>query len=263
MVKLLVNEQEVKFETTIFPDGTSQVWKMEGADIDERYDDVTILWLFENEGEIMQVCQLASLLEKTYGIESHTLRVPYLPYARQDKHVDNNLSFALHTFTNILYNANICRVETFDAHSKVETNTYIESESAKKFHQSVFNHDIVCFPDKGALFRYEGNFSNIPNIYCEKVRDQLTGNILGLKVCNPANLDLTDKTIMIVDDICDGGMTFIKVAEALKELKPKQVDLTVSHGLFSKGKQVLHDAGITNIYTTNSLLRNPEGFKVW
>ena len=47
---------------------------------------------------------------------------------------------------------------------------------------------------------------------------------------NPA-----DVKILIVDDICDGGMTFIKVAEVLKNFGTKQIDLAVSHGLFSKG----------------------------
>lgn len=28
MIKLFVDGEEVKFETTIFPDGTSQVWKL-------------------------------------------------------------------------------------------------------------------------------------------------------------------------------------------------------------------------------------------
>lgn len=50
--------------------------------------------------------------------------------------------------------------------------------------------------------------------------------------------------------------------EAVKQYKPAIVDLAVSHGIFSKGKGCLYNAGISNIYTTNSLLRNPEGFKV-
>jgi ribose-phosphate pyrophosphokinase len=256
MVKLLVDGKEHKFTTTIFPDGTSQVWKLDlGL---EEGDEIKILWLFENEAELFHVCQLAQLLEHEYDY-SPDLVVPYLPYGRQDKEISNSASFALHTFTNILYNCNICRVETFDAHSNVKTETYIHSESPTNFHKTILNHDVICFPDKGAASRY-GSYG-LPAIYCEKVRDQLTGNILGLKV--QGEVDLTNKRILIIDDICDGGMTFIKVAEALKPYQPKQIDLAVSHGLFSKGKQVLHDAGITNIYTTNSLLRNPEGFKVW
>jgi ribose-phosphate pyrophosphokinase len=266
MVKLLINEQEVKFETTVFPDGTSQVWKLQDdIDFDEYADTPVILWLFENESELMQVLQLAHLVQVHLDTPDCTLRVPYLPYGRQDKQVDNKLSFALQTFKDVLYHANITRIETFDAHSKSDM-VYEDSvmPTVHDFHDSIFNqdkHDVICFPDAGAASRYKKGFYGLPVVYCEKIRDQLTGNILGLKAVGET--DVTGQRVLIVDDICDGGMTFIKVAEALKPFNPKQVDLAVSHGLFSKGRQVLHDAGITDIYTTNSLLRNPEGFKVW
>lgn len=258
MIKLLVNKEEIAFETTIFPDGTSQVWKIAQNLFDD--DDIEILWLFENEAEVFHVCQLAQLTQTMSGQEDSTLICPYLPYGRQDKDISNKASFALSTFVEILYTVNICRIETFDAHS-YQQGTGIYSKKPNRFHAETFKHDAVCFPDKGAAERYKNSFPNVPVLFCEKIRDQLTGNILGLKVI--CDTPFNNKSILIVDDICDGGMTFIKVAEALQRFTPKQIDLAVSHGLFSKGKQVLHDAGITNIFTTNSLLRNPEGFKVW
>ena len=266
MVKLLLNNRETKFELTKFPDGTSQVWKLEDApDFDPNIDEAVILWLFENEGELMHVLQLANLVQKHLDVPDCVLRVPYLPYGRQDKEIDNSLSFALTTFKEVLYQANICRIETFDAHSKSDM-VYEDSvmPTVEEFHQSILSQDIhnaICFPDKGAMIRYAKSFTGLPTVHCEKVRDQLTGQILGLKVVG--EFDVTGMNVLVIDDICDGGMTFIKVAEALKPFNPKQIDLAVSHGLFSKGQQVLLDAGITNIYTTNSLLRNPEGFKVW
>jgi ribose-phosphate pyrophosphokinase len=191
------------------------------------------------------------------------LIVPYLPYGRQDKSIANDASFALRTFVEIL-KPFFYGIETYDPHSEVIPMIAENYTAPDEFHKAVFKHDIACFPDKGAASRYGVSFARTgaPMIYCEKIRDQLTGNILGLSIAgNEVNLE--GKTILIVDDICDGGMTFIKVAEELHKFKPKQVDLAVSHGLFSKGKACLHDAGITNIFTTNSLLRNPEGFKVW
>lgn len=262
MVKLLINEVEVKFEITKFPDGTSQVWKLQDdIDFDQYADEPVILWLFENESELMHVCQLAQLVQQHLDTETCILRVPYLPYGRQDKDVDNKLSFALNTFKDILYNCNITRIETFDAHSKSDM-VYEDSTmlTVEDFHKSILvNKDVICYPDKGAAQRY-GTYGK-PVVYCEKVRDQLTGEITGLKVI--ADTDLTGQSVIIIDDICDGGMTFIKVAEALKPFNPRQIDLAVSHGLFSKGQQVLKDAGISYIYTTNSLLRNENGFKVW
>jgi len=53
-----------------------------------------------------------------------------------------------------------------------------------------------------------------------------------------------------VDDICDGGRTFIESAGLLREAYPEaDIHLYVSHGIFSKGTDVLFDAGIKTIHT--------------
>lgn len=259
MIKLFSDGQEVQFSTTIFPDQTSQVWKVDRNALSPE-GDTYILWLFESEAELVHVVQLARLLQVEYEIHPD-LVAPYLPYGRQDKDISNEASFALEVVKDILYNANICRIESFDPHSKTDM-VFSDSyalETVGKFHSEILNHDVICYPDKGARDRY-GAYG-LPTVYCEKVRNQQTGEILGLNLVS-GNVDIRNKRILIIDDICDGGMTFIKVAEVLKTWTP-HIDLAVSHGLFSKGKQVLHDAGIVNIFTTNSLLRNPEGFQVW
>jgi phosphoribosylpyrophosphate synthetase len=69
---------------------------------------------------------------------------------------------------------------------------------------------------------------------------------------------------LILDDICDGGATFLAVVEALKKrvgLPIMEFHLFVSHGIFSKGRKVLEEQGI-QIYTTNSLLHNTDGIEV-
>lgn len=264
MIQLLINDKKVDFEITTFPDGTSQVWKIDPKVKFVSGELPVILWHFENEGELMHILQLGHLVQKHFNTDFLTLRAPYLPYGRQDKKIDNSLSFALTVFKQTLDSAGIIHIETFDPHSESDS-VYGSADafnSLNAFHKSILNHDIVCFPDAGACDRYYDNFKTTPKIYCEKVRNQLTGEITGLVVANPSEIDLKGKRILIIDDICDGGMTFIKVAEALRVHLPNQIDLAVSHGLFSKGKQCLLDAGIANIYTTDSLLRNKGSFKV-
>jgi ribose-phosphate pyrophosphokinase len=257
MIKLLVNNEEVKFTTTIFPDGTSQIWKIE-REPDKYFDQVKIQWLFESEAELFHVCQLAQLCYSLSEKEA-ILEVPYLPYGRQDKEISNVTSFSARVFRNIIMSNRFYAIETYDAHSG---NAMVDSEKPTAFHESVLknNYDVICYPDKGARERY--SITGVDSVYAQKLRDQYSGDILGLELVTNY-ISLENKKILIVDDICDGGLTFIKVTEELKKHNPKQVDLAVSHGLFSKGKGCLYDAGIANIYTTNSLLRNPEGFKVW
>ena len=50
-----------------------------------------------------------------------------------------------------------------------------------------------------------------------------------------------------MDDICDGGRTFIELAKALKVDGPRSVWLYVTHGIFSQGFGVF-----AGIFTTDS-----------
>jgi ribose-phosphate pyrophosphokinase len=47
------------------------------------------------------------------------------------------------------------------------------------------------------------------------------------------------KTVLIIDDICDGGKTFLELGKKLKELGAKSVLLHVTHGIFSKGRDAM------------------------
>ena len=175
MIKLFFDGTPVKFETTTFPDGTSQVWKLSHQPVD--HNDIDIVWLFENEAELFHVCQLAQLIQNMNDSVDLQLVVPYLPYGRQDKAVSNKATFALQTFSDILYNINVCRVESFDPHSK-ESSIVMPHDSAykmpsvKEFHDSILDlgqHDVICYPDAGAASRYKKGFYGIPVVYCGKV----------------------------------------------------------------------------------------------
>ncbi len=246
---------EIPFETSIFPDQTSQVWKIQLKKPIES-NQFQILWIFDSEVELFHVLQLNRLLKFEYD-GNVLLEIPYLPYARQDKEINNESTWALHLFSEILKSAQFQEVRTFDQHSA----QYFTNQSAQAFHQEVINHDIICFPDKGARTRYP-HLYEMPYVFFDKVRNQLTGQIEGLTLSlNGQNI--SGKSIVIVDDLCDGGGTFVHATRELEKHRPLSVDLCVSHGLFSKGQRVLLDAGIRKIFTTNSLRRNPDGFAVW
>jgi ribose-phosphate pyrophosphokinase len=117
---------------------------------------------------------------------------------------------------------------------------------------------VIVFPDLGATTRYK-YLTGKPQTFFHKMRNQINGEIESLLLsCNGEMVK--NVNLYIVDDICDGGATFIKSCEKLKEYNPKSINLVVSHGLFTKGTKILYDAGITKIFTTNSLLRNNKRF---
>lgn len=69
---------------------------------------------------------------------------------------------------------------------------------------------------------------------------------------------LTGKHCLIVDDLCDGGATFLALATKLREYGAEKVYLYVTHGIFSKKYEELKKV-IDHIYCTNSV-RDIEGY---
>jgi ribose-phosphate pyrophosphokinase len=244
---------EYKFDITIFPDKSSQCWHISPEP--EIHQDFKVTWMFENEGEIFHVHQLGYLLRHKYRVFP-TLVVPYLPYGRQDKPIQNDATFARHSMIGIVMDAGYTRIVTYDAHS---SHPYIESKPPTELIEAALpGHDVVCFPDRGALLRYEKLVAQtspgIKFILANKIRNQQTGNIEGMSLETNGH-DLTGVKILVVDDIIDAGGTFIAVAKEIQKYNPGQIDLAISHGLFTKGVEIIYDAGYKNIYTTNSLLR--------
>lgn len=235
------------FEITKFPDGTSQVWKVNPEPA--RFINLTVTWMFENEAELFHVCQLGYLLNKQWQ-SNLTLNVPYLPFGRQDKDIQNDLTFARKVFIAQIYGAGFNNIKTYDGHSK---SNFIENQEPKEFLEAVAkDYDVICFSDKGALERYKNLVPEHMKIVTgEKKRNQQTGVIEGMELDLHGQKIYSEK-MLVFDDICDGGGTFIGIAEKLKEHNPLKLGLAVSHGIFSKGTEVLFNAGFTDIATTNS-----------
>lgn len=267
MITVKTEKSEFVLKPTIFPDKTSQVWKLPEEILTSK--EFLITWNFEEEREIMDLYSLHSLLPDFRRVWLH---LPYLPYGRQDKLVGNDRTFNLTVFADLINALKLDRVTTVDAHNPARfERLFNQSENMAPYRSQLkaveeFQPTFFVFPDKGAMERYEASFLTHPDtrIYFDKVRDQSTGQITGLTM-NAKRLFYERDRLLIIDDICDGGATFIGVAKELRKIIPNQylkIGLFVTHGIFSRGRQHLLDNGIDEIYTTNSLLSNKEGYKV-
>lgn len=242
---------------TIFPDKTSQVWKLSQETLEyiERNKDIEVLWEFESEDELIRVCQLSDLVSSLRDYVYLILKCPYLPYARQDKTISNDSTFAKITFCSILsrfYDEIFC----IDVHSNNDfyppiTSIYPEKEIEFAINDS--NSNLICYPDSGAKTRYK----NKCDILMKKVRDQSTGEIVGidLDLENSTNHEnLPNSIVIIVDDLCDGGRTFIETSKVLLSKGASIVNLYTTHGIYSKGLEVIHNSGIDRIYDKTGLV---------
>lgn len=260
-IYLQINKNDrIRIEPTIFPDKTSQVWKVPQVDNIKEEDNIYIYWVFEQEAEFIWLMQLSMLIR--YPI---IYIIPYLPYARQDNFtrqdnkVFNDRCFASVVFQKLfrsLFNLEDT-LHILDVHS-VRSYEYIDDCDGKVINHIPYDKikrafdesksNLMLLPDFGAFNRYYQAVSHKAT-HCIKDRDQATGKINSITL--PDDVDFKNKKVLIVDDICDGGGTFIEIAKQLNERGVMSINLYVTHDLHTKGKQILFDAGIACIYRTD------------
>lgn len=232
---------------TRFPDGTTQVWKLDTRHLTGE-ESAVVRWKFENEAEVMHLAQLSFLLQAS-GVTSF-LDIEFLPYARQDKQVSNDTTFALRPFAALLNAMAWDVIAIWDPHSMAALDLihrsharYYTDEAKAAFATS--GSTVLCLPDAGASAKYGPMFRSLPLVHASKVRDQSSGHLMtgGL-----SGEPVSGQRVLIVDDICDGGATFIGLASKLRDAGATEVSLFVSHGIFSRGVKALTDAGIARVF---------------
>src|SRR3990167_7649300 len=193
-----------------------------------------------------------------------SLHLPYLPYSRGDRRFTVGDCHGLGVFGDILRHK-FDQVVTLDVHHLHKAFMYVDhlvniqplsliKNAVKKFAARTNSKKItVLFPDAGAVKRYPAEiFSGHQVLHAEKCRDKTTGEFKAFSV--PATASFETDSVLIVDDICDGGGTFVGIAEALlnQGFVPRQ-GLYVTHGIFSKGFSEL-DSHFEAVYATDSVL---------
>lgn len=211
--------------------------------------------------DLIDLLLINNALENHYGeAVLLNLEIPYMPYARQDRVCAAGQAFSLQLIPQLLNTIKVGHLVTWDCHSQVgidltgafnvsATDIIKTSKTLVSMLQQP-NSVLVC-PDKGALVRCNDLKKQLEiseMVICEKRRDPSTGKITHTDVMVD---DLTGKTAIITDDICDGGYTFIKIAEQLKQKNAEKVVLYVTHGIFSKGFEVFEGL-VDQIFTTDS-----------
>ncbi len=211
--------------------------------------------------DLMALLLVNNALQNHYGDESEiNIEIPYFPYARQDRVSSVGQAFSLQVVAKMITDLKANLITVWDVHSSVtqaltgainiSQDTIIASNKNLVDLLQANNAILVC-PDKGAKAKCQKvkeRFSVEQMIFSEKVREPSTGKIIDTQLSTDS---LDGKTAIIIDDICDGGRTFVEIAKRLREKKVKRVILYVTHGIFSKGLEVF-DELIDEIYTTNS-----------
>lgn len=221
-------------------------------------DSVTITANLLTSESIMTLISLISAINHIKSGIHIELVLPYLPYSRQDRVCCEGEDFGLLTFLRMLDSTlsygGCWRIVTWDVHSKVAEkilddlgwsthHVFRNIEAWELLGQSKFNlnyHYIVA-PDAGAVERARAvvEVANIGQqvVHMTKSRDPETGYLSRFGIADK-DIDSWDKSlpVLLVDDICDGGRTFIGAANALRSAGfYGPISLYVTHGIFSAG----------------------------
>ena len=230
-----------------------------------QMEELVITGSVTNPSHIMELLLLVDALHRLH-INNLELHMPYFAYGRQDRVAHVGEAFSLSVFADLINSCNFNIVKVTDAHSDVTAaliNNVVHASNVPFAITSIgmamrigYTIDYAVAPDAGAIKKTYSILAATPIpmqlLLAGKLRNTKTGAITKTMVYNQDE-DLTGKTVMIFDDICDGGYTFIKLAEALKFKGVKHVLLYVTHGIFSKGLEPLLANGlIDHIFTTDS-----------
>jgi len=228
-----------------------------------------IEYKIKSSDDLMDLIMLIRAVHNTTETDVF-LNLKYLPYSRADREFVDGDCFGLFEFLLLMKSIGVKQILTLDVHSKVAESIFsgfVISANPKDLIINAINqfaikynaHSInVLYPDEGASKRYELPASTGSNtfgidinyLHASKKRDPETGKFLGFDV--PDFNEFVSRPTLIVDDICDGGGTFVGIAKELDNAPIKALGLYVTHGIFSKGIEVLEDAGFTDIYTSDS-----------
>lgn len=251
-VELYIDFNKVEFKRWLFPGG--EVGVEIAPEYGATFANITLTGIPSSE-DVMTMFNLLDALEKSGWDKDYvSLTFMYLPYARQDRVCKAGESFALEVFVKLLAaQKNFTYVTCYDVHSNVFFDLMTKHlPEVEVFHFE--QHDLCNIPFQfGIIAPDAGAYGKALKIQPHTQHFQLYKTRIDGKVAyEDYPEDRISGTVAVVDDICDGGATFISLGQMLRRTQPgiTKLSLYVTHGLFSKGLDALSEI-YDNIYCYN------------
>lgn len=251
-----VGEISIPCGQSMFPDNSLLI-KLDPEKMFDNRGAIKVEWLYEGDSELFTLICVKRHIDRHFSTCEVVLDMPYIPHARMDRVKSDEDVFTLKYFVEVINSLNFKIVWVRDAHSNVSLaliDNVVDTGVKSYIHKAVelSGANAMFYPDEGAMKRYSDN-SELPYAFGMKKREWQTGKILGLDIINTDNI--VGKDVLIVDDICSRGGTFLHSAHALKAAGAKNVYLYVTHAenTMVYGEMYNDPNLVTHIYTTNSL----------
>ena len=229
-----------------------------------------ITMMYEDDSEFFDLLCIVDSIRRNNPNAELVLNLPYIPYSRMDRIESKADSFSLKSFANFV-NSMIKpkHIKCLDAHSDVAlalfdapvTHSVPQIQIVKENFKPA--DTLLVFPDATAVKRYKKLFPEYQSVSVNKERDFQTGNIISSTLVK--NSSISDnflrniKNVVIVDDICSKGGTFLSASQLIKENISHEdytINLVVAHcevAIF-EGELFKENSPFNgNVYCTNSM----------
>ena len=251
-----------KYKVSRFPDGQQALDIINESIAPDNQ--VAVIWTRINSFLDIELMISAKSALHNLGYRDIRLYVAYFLGARSDrKFKEGGSNYLKQVICPIINLQNFNKVVVLDPNSDV-------LEACLDNFEKIDNYQLVDYalgvlndtsdlpiklvsPDAGALKKIYSvsEHTGVKDIViAAKVRDEeghiVRTDVPGIDPNKPASY-------VIIDDICDGGRTFIEISKTILQSSPtSRVFLVVTHGIFSGGFLTLWD-NLNGIFTTNSV----------
>lgn len=209
---------------------------------------------------------LTAKTARQLGAKVLTLVAPYLCYMRQDKAfnpgevVSQGIigQFLADIFDNVItIDPHLHRIKYLEQAVPIKNAITLSATSlmaeylGQHFKESGSDAPVLLGPDNEA----EQWVSAVakPNHWTYGVCDKIRTGDKQVDITLP-NIDLNNRTVIIVDDVASSGRTLAVASKKCLEENAKQINILVTHALFvGDAKQQLVDMGVENIWSTDSV----------
>lgn len=254
------------FELTQYPDGQKML--SIHHDTIQPGEIITIKSRFA-WSDLEVITQAVRYFQQKYPFNAIHLYLPYFLGARADRTFDDDQVHYLRDVTGAAINTlGVQQVQVLDPHSDVLEGVvhnlkklspyFIADKAITSMYQVDYPSSadfLYVSPDGGARKKImKTKISLLDNkneiLFCDKVRNEKTGDLTDVFI---PSQDLGGKDCWIIDDICSRGGTFMNLAGELKKANAGNIFLVVSHYEGTATTSRLAEAGIEQVFTTNSI----------
>ncbi len=251
-----------------FPDGETKVTLP--AKLPEH---VIICRTLNQPNEKLIELILTASAAKTLGAKYITLVAPYLCYMRQDIAFSSGEAISQQIIGQLLANY-FDEVVTIDPHlhrinqlSQVIPNTKAVSLHATaamtKYIQAHYSAPFIIGPDieSSQWVQALAQPQQWPYSVAEKVR--LSDTQVTIKLAKTHEGELSNKEVIIIDDIASTGKTLEQTVKLLLPYTPKSISIMVSHAFFvEEAIERLKALEVNHIYSSDCILHSTTRFSV-